>query len=112
MFSELVIIISGCTLTYLSQEITFFETLRKMNEIRPFKLVFFLVDWDNDREGGGVGVGLPPMESAELLREWSEAMDTAAARKGFLDFYDPPPTARIIRCRSFDQNNRLSFQPN
>jgi len=83
-----------------------------MNEIRPFNLVFSLVDWDNDREGRKGLSASVPLESDELLREWREAMGSATAKKGFFDFYDPLPTARIVRCRSFDWDSRLSFDPN
>lgn len=52
----------------------FLETLRTMNGVRPFKLVFLLED--RYLEG--------------LL---TEALDSMTA-KGFLDFLDSPPTIR------------------
>ena len=40
VFSELVIVLGGDRMSYLPSEIALFETLRAMNEVRPFKLVF------------------------------------------------------------------------
>jgi len=108
VFSELVIILSGREVTYLTQGVTLFETLRKMNEVRPFKLVFSLVDWDDDREGRKWMSAMAPLESNELRRGLREALDYVAG-KGFLDILDPPPTARIVRCRSFDWGSRLGL---
>ena len=82
MFSELVIINTGYAIDHLPWEVTLFETLRKMNEVRHFKLVFLLkVDnlWDP-------------------RRELAEALDSVAA-KGLLDFLHSPPTIRTIRPR-------------
>ena len=110
VFSELVIIIPDHLLTYLAQEVRFFETLRKMNEVRPFKLVFFLVDLDNDQGGRKRRSASLPLKSEELWRGWREAMDSEAARKSLPDFLDPPPTARIVQSRTFDWD--LTFQPN
>lgn len=42
IFSELVIIRSGHWIPYLPCEVALFQTLRKMHEVRPFELVFFL----------------------------------------------------------------------
>jgi len=59
-----------------------FEALRRMNEIRPFKLVFLF-------EGLYPGRG----EARHVLEKGLEFM----AAKGLLDFLDSRPTVRIAR---------------
>jgi hypothetical protein len=80
VFSELVIIPDCGAPAYLHREVTFFEALREMNEIRPFKLVFSLE-----------GSEYPNWET--LRRELTEALGSATA-KGLFDFLDSPPTFR------------------
>jgi len=58
----------------------FFETLRAMKEVRPFKLVF------------SVDV-LFPIDSEEAQRMLVGALD-AMNTAGVLDFLDSPPTIR------------------
>ena len=77
VFSELVILIRDDEAVRLLSEVTLFETLHTMNEIRPFKLVFLLI--------GGA------------QRDSVGALDLAIAR-GFFDFFDTPPT---IPCGRF-----------
>jgi hypothetical protein len=81
VFSELVILIGTRidAVAYLSTEAPFFEALRTMNEVRPFKLVFLLVGLDSFRE--------------EARRKLAGALDRMAVR-GLLDFLDSPPTVR------------------
>jgi len=79
VFSELVIVIGGHVVTFLPRDAALFETLRKMNEIRPFKLVF-LPD-------------APEYRQEKVRRELAEALDSVAA-EGLLDFLDSPPTVR------------------
>jgi hypothetical protein len=78
VFSELVIVIGGHAMSYLRSEILLFETLRTMNQIRPFKLVFLLVT-DLSQEEARWGL--------------EEALDSVAAR-GLLEFLDSPPIIR------------------
>lgn len=77
MFSELVVVHTGYAVADLPLEVTLFETLRKMNETRPFKLVFLLEASDLDRR--------------QARRELLEALDSVTV-KGFLNFLDAPPT--------------------
>lgn len=79
VFSELAIVIRGHVLIFLSQDFTLFETLRKMNQIRPFKLVFL--------------AEAPESRQEKVRRGLAEALDSVAA-KGLLDFLDSPPTVR------------------
>ena len=79
MFSELAIVIGGHIVTFLPQDVTLFETLRKMNEIRSFKLVFL--------------PEAPESRQEKVRRELVGALDLVAAR-GLLDFLDSPPTIR------------------
>ena len=79
VFSELAIVISGYMVTYLPRDVALFETLRKMNEVRPFKLVLTFDAMEIYQE--------------KLRRELKEALDSVVA-KGFLDFLDSPPTIR------------------
>ena len=81
MFSELVIIIENDAVTCLSSEVKLFETLRTMNGVRPFKLVFLLMAPDLFRE--------------EVRRKLAETLDSVT-RRGVLKFLDSPPTIRIL----------------
>ena len=76
VFSELVIVLKGNTIAYLPREVTLFDALRRMNEIRPFKLVFLL-----------------DVPEGEVLRNLVEELDLVTTN-GFLDFLDSPPTIR------------------
>jgi hypothetical protein len=84
VFSELIIIIMANAVTRLPSETPFFETLRTMNDVRPFKLVFLLAD--------------PEFFWEEAQRKLAEALDSVTAR-GLLDFLDSPPIIRSARIR-------------
>ena len=78
MFSELAIVITGQTLTHLPWDVALFKTLRKMNEIRPFKLEFMPEASDFHQQ--------------KVRRELAGALDLVKAQ-GFLDFSTPYPRA-------------------
>lgn len=79
VFSELAIVLVGDAVTYLPQEVMLFETLGKMNKIRPFKLVFLLGGWDSSQ--------------GEARRRLADALNSVKT-KGLLDFLDYPPDVR------------------
>ena len=78
VFSELVVVLEIDTMACLSKAVTFFETLRVMNEVRPFRLVFLL-------------------EVSDFFQgarwELEKDLDLLAA-KGSLNFLDSLPTIR------------------
>ena len=78
VFSELTVILAGGA-AYLRQEVKLFNTLRMMNEVRPFKLAFLL-------EG--------PSPSQREARQLEEVLRSVTA-KGLLDFLDSPPSVRL-----------------
>jgi len=78
VFSELVIILRDDSAARLFSDVTLFETLRTMNEVRPFKLVFLIRV-----------LGLAQVAQRKL----AEALDQVN-EQGFLDFLDSPPTVR------------------
>lgn len=80
VFSELVIVLEDDAMTYLSEQVVVFETLRMMNEVRPFKLTFLL----EVRDFNQVGVEWGLVEALNLV-----------APKGPLDFLDSPPAIRF-----------------
>ena len=86
VFSELVVVLAGHEVARLPQEAMMFETLRQMNEARPFKLVFSFEDSCFIQVGCG-------WESAEPRRELERALASVTA-EGFLDFLDSPPAIR------------------
>jgi len=81
VFSEFVIFLSEEEIVDLPSDITLFETLRTMNGVRPFKLVFLLNLWCS-----------PPKEA---LKELMEAIDLVNT-EGLLDFLGSPPTIRSV----------------
>jgi hypothetical protein len=83
-FSEFVIVVGADAATYLPSEVALFETLRVMNRVRPFKLVFLLVALDSFR--------------GEARRKLAEALDLVTAGD-LLGFLDSPPTIRSGRPR-------------
>ena len=85
-FSELVITISYYE-TCLPWAVPLFRELRAINEVRRFKLVFFL------ETSGCLGA------QEELVK----ALDTVTAQ-GLLDFLDSPPTIRIARICDYRWN--------
>ena len=80
VFSELVIVFQGAyTISRLLSEFALFQTLRRMYEIRPFKLVFLL-------------------EGMSCLREDRLKMEgilRSVTMKGYLAFLESPPTIRL-----------------
>jgi hypothetical protein len=82
VFSELVIVIGVDAVARLPSEVKLFKTLRTMNHVRVFKLVFLVVDPDSSQE--------------KARRMLAGALDLAAAR-GLLDFLASPPTIRSVR---------------
>lgn len=93
VFSELAIV-SGEHITYFSQDDALVKTLRAMNEIKPFKLVFLLEVSDSSR-----GEGL----------QWSaEALELMVV-EGIFDFLGSPPTIRIARSRNYEWARPADF---
>jgi len=77
VFSELVIVVEGDDTSGIPSDFTFFETLRTMNEVRPFKLVFSL-----DSQ-------IPAIYDRVERQGLVEALDLVNAQ-GLLDFLDSP----------------------
>ena len=86
VFSELVVVVTDKYSFYQPRELSFSETLRKMNEVIPFKLVFSLET-------------LEPLYG-KGRRELTKALEFVTAN-GLLDFLDSPPTTRIARPHDF-----------
>jgi hypothetical protein len=82
VFSELVIVIGAGAVAHFPSKVKFFETLRTMRDVRPFKLVFLLVN--------------PDLFQEEARQNLAGILDTVAMR-GFLDFLNSPPTIRSVR---------------
>lgn len=80
VFSELVIVLEDDAMSYLSKQVMLFETLRMMNEVRPFRLVFLLE--------------IAYFYQEEVRRGLVEAL-ALITPKGPLDFLDSPPTIRL-----------------
>jgi len=85
-FSELVIVLAG-RVACLRHEARLFETLRRMNEIRPFELVFSLE--------------APSFSLLEARRTLEDVLESATVI-GLLDFLDSPPSIRIARSRFYE----------
>ena len=97
VFYELVVVLSGVVVASLPHQDMFFRILRKMNEVRPFELVFSF-------EGPCFVQRGERWELAEARCQLKEALDYVAS-KGFLDFLDSPPTIRTVpRSRYYDCN--------
>jgi len=77
VFSELVIVLNGEEMSGISSDVTLFETLRTMNELRPFKLVFSFDALSRS------------VHDEERQRRVTEDLDLVNA-KGLLDFLDSP----------------------
>jgi len=78
VFSELVIVVKGDEISDIPSDITFFEALRTMKEVRPFKLVFSfdtLAQFTYDEKDRRRLAGILDLVNAE----------------GLLDFLDSPP---------------------
>lgn len=73
----------------LRYEVRIFETLRMMNETRPFELVFSLE--------------APPFSLPEARRTLEDVLEWATAN-GLLNFLDSPPSIRISPSRFYDWN--------
>jgi len=78
VFSELVIVLAGSDMVYFRWKDTF-KTLRMMNEVRPFKLMFLLE--------------IPNFPQEEARQKLARALDSVTV-EGLLDFLDSPPTIR------------------
>ena len=83
-FSELVIILRETRIARLHRDVGMFATLRKMHEVKPFKLVFLLevpdsLQWEEQRK---LEISLDPVIGNRLL-----------------DFLVSPPTVRSTRFR-------------
>ena len=87
VFSDLVIIVEADGVARLPSEVKLFQTLRAMNGVRSFELLFMLVAPESFRE--------------ETRRRSAEALDSVTAR-GLLDFLRSPPTIRSQRIRKRD----------
>jgi len=92
VFSELVIVLENSQVAYLAWDVAFFETLRMMNQIKPFKLVFLaeVLGW--------FSVG-----REEARQRLTGVIDLVTA-KGLLNFLGSPPTIRAIQF--FDDDGR------
>lgn len=86
VFSELAIVIEGDMATYLPHEVVLFETLGKMSEVRPFKLVFSL--------------DVPDFAREEVWRKLARALDLVTA-KGLLRFLGSPPVIRLAESHHY-----------
>ena len=82
VFSELVVVIWYDQFTNLPSDVAFFKTLRMMEEVRPFRLVFLLQ------------VHSPPSREGRLRLERAVELLT---EKGLLDFLDSPTTIRVAQ---------------
>lgn len=80
VFSELVVVLWEHGIASLPSDVVLFETLRIMNEIKPFKLVFL--------------VEVVGLYQEEERRELTKALDSVMGR-GLLDFLDSPPDTLI-----------------
>ena len=79
VFFELVVVLTGVSVVYLPQDVMLFESLRTMNGLRPFKLVFLLETSE--------------FSQGEARRKLAEALDSVTAQ-GLLDFLNFPPVIR------------------
>lgn len=79
MFSEVVIILENRDISGLISHVPFFETLRAMNRVRAFSLVFLLA--------------VPDVLQLEARRKLTGVLDSVIAG-GLLDFLRSPPTIR------------------
>jgi len=82
VFSELVIVIGSYALAHLLQDMSLYETLRKMNELKPFELVFLPEGPDSDQK--------------RTRQELEGAIDSVTS-DGYLDFLASPPTIRWVK---------------
>ena len=79
VFSELVLNLRDEQIAHLPSQLAPFEALRMANEIRPFKLVFFLVATDSSL--------------GEARRKLARTIDLVTVKR-LLNFLDSPPTIR------------------
>jgi len=77
VFSELVVVVKGDETSDISSDFTFFEALRTMKEVRPFKLVFSFDTTTRITRG------------EKEQRRLAEVLDMVNA-EGLLDFLDSP----------------------
>ena len=85
LFSEVVIVLWGYEIPTLPSQVALFQTLRTMNEVRPFKLAFLAEVSGFYLEGG--------------RQKLASALDSVIA-EGLLDFLESPPNILIgVRTR-------------
>ena len=96
VFSELIIVLEGDTATFQPQKLVPFETLGKMNEIRPFKLVLLLDVLGPFREG--------------TRRRLERTLDLVTTRD-FLKSFDSPPAIRWAQSRRYGRKVSFLSQP-
>ena len=89
VFFEVVVVFAGDLVSHLPLKTTLFEGLRKLDEVRPFKLVFLF-------EGSYHGAG----DARSVLER---SLDPVI-EEGLLDFLDSPPTIRIARSHRCEWN--------
>ena len=82
VFSELIVVIWYEQFTSLPADITFFETLRTMSEVRPFRLVFLLQ------------VHSPPTKEARL--RLGRVVESLIENR-LLDFLNSPTSVRVVQ---------------
>ena len=82
VFSDLVLVYAGHEVTHFPLGSRLFKTLRKVNDIRPFRLAFLLE--------------VPGSLQGKARRELARTLDSAAV-EGHLDFLNSPPTIRNTR---------------
>jgi len=82
VFSELVIVLEDDGIVGLSSDVGLFETLRKMNEVRPFTLVFLVKAEESY------------CRRTEVIERLEDAIILATVT-GLLNFLDSQPIARI-----------------
>ena len=92
VFSEIAITLTEHATNFLPDEVLLFETLGKMNEVRPFKLVFLLDVSDSSR--------------GEVGRKLAVALDLVTA-KGLLDFLSSSPVIRWIGSHRYGRETTL-----
>jgi len=82
VFSELVIVLESDEIVGLHSDVELFETLRRMNEIRPFTLVFLVKAEESC------------CRQADVLERLEDAIILATVT-GLLNFLDSRPVVRI-----------------
>jgi len=95
VFSELATVHTGYAVADLPQELALFETLRKMNGVRSFELVFLLQASDFDQEKVWLERALDSVTKNGLLDLWLPRLPSADRHDGwdtFLSNFDSTPS--------------------